>query len=129
MSESADMPYGIGSKVWPGLGKTVEELGELGELLGKIIGARGSLIHMWACDTCKGRGQVEHLSFPCRDCDGDGYLGSGDLTDALHDELSDVLAAVTFFVKTNDQIDDQRVWERAMSKLATFEGWRRDGVF
>lgn len=36
-----DMPYGIGSDRWPGLAKLMEEMGELQEVLGKIMACEG----------------------------------------------------------------------------------------
>ena len=33
--------FAIGGEVWPGLGKLVEEMGELGTVLGKLIATRG----------------------------------------------------------------------------------------
>lgn len=64
--------YGIGSDHWPGLGKLVEEMCELGELLGKMIGSDGP----------------------------DHWMG--DLIPRLQEEASDVLAALAFFCAINN---------------------------
>lgn len=133
----ADVPYGIGSDVWPGLGKAQEEMGELLEVLGKIIGAGGTLKHKWECSTCEGERVAllpsqDRWEIPaglCHTCGGTGYMGSGDLSDALHDEAADVLAAVAWFCEINPEIDCERVSQRALEKQATFRRWRESGVF
>lgn len=64
-------PYSIGSTVWPGLSKVVEELGELAQVLGKILAT----------------GHTEHWQ--------------GDLLPHLRDELGDVRAALDYFTIAN----------------------------
>lgn len=63
--------YGIGSKHFAGTSKLLEEMGELQQVLGKIMGCNG----------------LDHWD--------------GDLLGSLLDELADVTAAVTFFVDAN----------------------------
>ena len=65
------IPYAMGSAVFPGLAKVLEEMNELGEVLSKIL-MTGSLNH-W----------------------------HGDLTDSLIEELGDVCFAVGYFVDHN----------------------------
>lgn len=65
------IPYAMGSAVFPGLAKVLEEMNELGEVLSKIL-MTGSLNH-W----------------------------HGDLTDSLIEELGDVCFAIDYFVKHN----------------------------
>lgn len=65
-------PYGIGSDHWPGLGKLVEEMAELGGELGKLIGSGG-----------------------------DRYHWTGDLAVRIRGEIADVLAALDFFQEAN----------------------------
>jgi hypothetical protein len=38
-------PYSIGSTVWPGLSKLVEEMGEVGQVVGKLIATGGDPAH------------------------------------------------------------------------------------
>lgn len=119
---NTDMPYGITSNVWPGLAKLVEEIGEVSELLGKIMGAGGSVIHYWACPVCEGEG--------CENCHGEGVVGHGDLTDAIHEELGDLRSAIDFFTEYNpEHLDRKRIDRRYRMKKARFKRWRETGVF
>jgi NTP pyrophosphatase (non-canonical NTP hydrolase) len=88
-------PYSIGSDHWNGLSKLVEELGELGQVLGKLMGSGGNTNH-W----------------------------SGDLNEKLIEELGDVAAAMNFFITKNmneDQIE--RIINQADKKETLFEEW------
>ena len=89
--------YAIGSDHIPGLSKLIEELGEAGQVAGKIIG----LGHM-----------------------GDHWDGSN-LKARLEDELADLGAAVAFFGMVND-LDAERMSERAAEKLALFNKWHSE---
>ena len=40
-------PYSIGSNVWAGLSKLIEEMGEAGQAVGKLIATSGETAH-WA---------------------------------------------------------------------------------
>lgn len=88
--------FAIGDRKWPGVSKLVEEIGELGQVLGKLMGSRGETQH-W----------------------------SGNLWDMLHDEIGDVVAAVEFVI-TYCQLDRKRIYERATKKLELFEKWHRE---
>ena len=89
-------PYSIGSDRWPGMSKVIEETGELGQVLGKLIATGGDPEH-W-----------------------DG----SDLRERLVDECGDVLAAVSFFAETNGILDAVEL--RARRKIETFHQWHRE---
>lgn len=41
----SDGSFSIGSTVWPGASKLIEEIGELGQVLGKLIATHGETAH------------------------------------------------------------------------------------
>jgi hypothetical protein len=91
-------PYSIGSDIWPGLSKVVEESGELGTILGKIMATGGST-HYW---------------------------GGRDLRVELVDEIADLRAALDFFVSVNlsdDQAAIKRLADRERVKARLFTRW------
>ena len=88
-------PYSIGSTRWAGLSKLVEEMGELGQVIGKLVGTGGEA-HHW-----------------------DG----SDLRERLHEEIGDVMAAIRFFAEVN-RLDSARILARAESKFARFVQWQ-----
>jgi len=88
--------FSIGSQVWPGVSKLIEEMGEVGQVLGKLIGTGGRTDH-W-----------------------DGT----NLRDRLHEELSDLLAAVRFFITVNG-FNASVIENRAREKEAQFWKWQR----
>ncbi len=90
--------FAIGDSQWAGLGKLVEETGEVQQVAGKIMGCRGAQVH---------------------------YSGD-DLKAQLQDELADLLAAIDFVVKHND-LDKEAIVERLMAKLDLFENWHQSG--
>lgn len=102
MSVRDDGPFSIGSDVWPGTSKLVEEIGELGQVLGKLIGTGG---------------RVEHWAGP-------------DLDLRLMEELPDVQAAIDFFIQANtdffDGEDQRAMGERRAKKVALFWKWQRE---
>lgn len=87
----------IGSDYLPGLSKMVEENGEAGQIIGKIMGY-GSLGSHW---------------------DGKGKT----LKKRLEEELADQLAAISWFCHRNDLDVDQ---ERINEKFAKFERWHEN---
>jgi hypothetical protein len=90
--------YAIGSKVWPGTSKLIEEMGELQQVLGKLIAIAGATDH-W----------------------------SGDLRKMLVEELGDVSAAVRFFATQNLTTEElAAVLARSEKKLARFREWQAD---
>lgn len=91
-------PYCIGSDEWNGLSKLIEELGELQQVCGKLIGSEGSVDH-W----------------------------SGDLKTKFIEELGDVYGAMDYFLAKNfsgneiNQINDQ-----SQMKYERFVQWDKD---
>ena len=73
-------PYSIGSKLFPGLSKLIEEAGEMLQVAGKIMGTGGQLIH-W-----------------------DGT----NLRQRMFEELADLEAAVQFFAAKNLKTEKER---------------------
>lgn len=97
-------PYSIGSDKLPGLSKLAEEMGELQQVLGKLIATGGEAAH-W-----------------------DGT----DLAVRAKEELADVMAAVEFFAETNG-LDDTEFYSRVERKFNQFQAWheqqkRQDGT-
>lgn len=90
-------PYSIGSTVWPGLSKVVEECGEVGQVLGKLIGSGGDPNH---------------------------FDGS-DLKTRAEDEIGDLLAALDYFIRRND-LDFGRFMSRRDAKIALFDQWHSE---
>jgi len=90
--------FSIGSRVWPGTSKLIEEMGELGQVLGKLIAVAGATDH-W----------------------------SGDLRKMLVEELGDVSAAVRFFVVHNMAREEVQAFHaRVSAKIEKFNGWQAD---
>lgn len=90
--------YSIGSNNWNGMSKLIEEMGELQQVLGKLIGSDGRVDH-W----------------------------SGDLNEKLVEECGDVLAALNFFVSKNlSEENQQRALEQAERKFDLFEEWNEN---
>jgi NTP pyrophosphatase (non-canonical NTP hydrolase) len=85
--------FAIGDRLWPGVSKLVEEIGELGQVLGKLMGSRGA---------------VEHWS--------------GNLLEMLYEELGDVTAAIDFVIVVC-RLDRDRIKQRAAFKLGRFMEW------
>lgn len=96
LSEAAG-PYSIGSDHWPGLSKVVEEMGELGQVLGKLIALNGATEH-W-----------------------DGT----DLRERLHEEIADLSAALAFFEQHNS-LNSEVISERTVRKNALFQAWHAE---
>lgn len=90
-------PYGIGSDMWPGLSKLIEECGEVIQVAGKILGTGGTAAH-W-----------------------DGT----DLRERLTEELADLGAAMAFVGDHND-LDADALTERMDTKYALFEQWHTE---
>lgn len=89
--------YGIGSDVWPGLAKFIEEMGELTQVLAKIMAKGGDA--------------------------GDHWDGKGRLMDRLIEEIGDVEAAMQFFIVING-LPEGRIQHRADGKLQNFHYWQ-----
>jgi hypothetical protein len=87
--------FSIGSKIWPGTSKVIEEMGELQQVLGKLIAVAGDTKH-W----------------------------DGDLRKRLVEEIGDLSAALVFFKTENLTLDEvKQVAERAEKKVALFRQW------
>ncbi len=87
-------PFAIGSTVWPGLSKLVEEMGEVLQVAGKTMGTGGLAMH-W-----------------------DG----SDLRKRLEEEIADTMAAIRFFTEHNG-LDEERIAQRAEQKYKLFCTW------
>lgn len=91
-------PYCIGSDEWNGLSKLVEELGELQQVCGKLIGSEGSTEH-WP----------------------------GNLKRKFIEEIGDVQAALDFFVDKNFDLQDiVDIARRGTSKYTIFKEWDKE---
>lgn len=90
-------PYSIGSNVWPGLSKLIEEMGEAGQVAGKLIATGGETAH-W-----------------------DGT----DLRQRLSEETADVAAAIDFVTAVNG-LDTPEWWKRRHEKAAQFLKWHHE---
>ena len=91
--------FSIGSQVWPGASKLIEEMGELQQVLGKLLGTAGETKH-W-----------------------DG----SDLKERLKEEMADVMAALAFFIGTNfTDAEDDWIHARAEEKMKRFVEWHKN---
>lgn len=86
-------------EVWRGIGKVIEECGELGQVLGKLI------------------------PFP----DGNHPDGNGDLCARVEREIADVYAALDYFVETNG-LNRREIMTCRLAKLSKFRGWGLTGL-
>lgn len=87
--------FAIGDKEWPGVSKLLEEMGELSQVLGKLMGSRGDTNH-W----------------------------SGDLKTKLIEEMGDTLAALTFVAdKCLTADEDKAMQKQADTKYFRFNEW------
>lgn len=92
--------YAIGSTVWPGLSKVLEEIHELGIVLSKIVGASGST----------------------------EYWGGIDLRENLIEELGDVLGVIKYFTQHNLTVEERDVMhDRSFEKRDRFNDWHING--
>jgi len=86
-------PYCIGSDEWNGLSKLIEELGELQQVCGKLIGSEGNTDH-W----------------------------SGDLRAKFIEEIGDVYASLNFFTTRNFTSEERVLIIKQMhAKEGTFQ--------
>lgn len=97
MTQHSDGSFTIGSKVWPGLSKLIEEAGETMQVAGKIMATHGAVDH-W-----------------------DGT----NLQLRLEDELADLLAAIKFVMDKN-HLAKRRMRQRSEEKQLLFEGWHQE---
>lgn len=90
--------FSIGGRVWPGLGKVVEEFGETLTIIGKIIATKG----------------------------GSDYWDGSNLMERLEEEIADSLAAVEYMVHENT-LDWKAIDSRTVLKLDLYRKWH-EGV-
>jgi NTP pyrophosphatase (non-canonical NTP hydrolase) len=87
--------FAIGDREWAGTSKLVEEMGELQQVLGKLMGSRGLRRH-W----------------------------SGDLREKLIEEMADLIAAIEFFGEKNMTPEElEQICDRAEQKMGVFREW------
>lgn len=90
--------YAIGSDHWNGLSKVIEEMGELHQVCGKLIGSKGDSQH-W----------------------------SGDLREKFVEEIADVQAALKFFIEQNlTEAEQSLIVKRKKKKFAKFCEWNEN---
>ena len=96
-----DFPFAVGSRrgLFPGLSKLTEEVGELGQVVGRLM--QGLAI-----------GMDKHW-------DGDEHKRR------LVEEMADVYAAIHFVISAND-LDREEFFRLWNDKLQTFYGWHRE---
>jgi len=98
MNKKMETPFAIGSALWAGMSKLLEEMGEVQQVLGKIIATGGKPVH-WDGTNLNGR---------------------------LESELGDLLAAIGFFLHANPHLDEDRIEERRLLKTALFKKWHQE---
>ena len=91
---NASGDFSIGAELWPGVSQVLEEMGELGQVLGKLIGSHGDVRH---------------------------FDGS-DLNERLVEEIGDLLGAISFFTEANG-LPRTRIFERKIRKYNLFWEW------
>ena len=90
--------FSLGSEVWPGTSKLIEEMGELQQVLGKLIAVAGSTRH-W----------------------------QGDLRPRIVEELADVAAALRFFGIENFTTAEMIAYaKRSDEKVLLFRKWHEE---
>lgn len=94
-------PFAIGSALWPGFSKFMEEVGEALQVVGKLIGTGGDTKH---------------------------WDGAGDLGERLEEELGDVLGAAFFVIDKNPRLRRPLILLRSLRKQALFNKWHAEGV-
>lgn len=90
-------PYCIGSPIFPGLAKHIEESSEVAIIIAKIMGCGHMGLH-W-----------------------DGQ----NLKEELEKELGDQLATLKFLAEQND-LDYDKIFERSLVKLKIYRRWHRN---
>jgi len=88
--------FAIGSKLWPGISKLIEEAGEVQQVCGKLI-ATGGVEEHWDGSNLRAR---------------------------LEEEVADLTAALAFVGQVNN-LDIHRVEVRAAEKLELFHKWHK----
>lgn len=91
--------YQFNDPRWPGLAKVVEEMGELNQVIGKLMTCGGELVYPWG----------EKESFK----------------DKFEEEIGDVLGALFFFMNTCPEVDAKAIINRASIKSELFTIWAK----
>jgi NTP pyrophosphatase (non-canonical NTP hydrolase) len=101
LSQQGAAPFSIGSDIWPGLSKLIEECGEVTQVVGKIIGAHPNVDH-W-----------------------DGT----NLRERLQEELADLSAAICF-VKLHCWLAEDVIEQRQLYgwRCSSAGKWSRRGT-
>ncbi len=94
---SINSKFNIGSDLWPGTSKLIEEMGEVTQILGKLIATEGNIEH-W-----------------------DG----SNLRNEIEDELGDLTAAIEFFIVRNS-LSVNNISKRAIRKKELFYRWHNE---
>jgi NTP pyrophosphatase (non-canonical NTP hydrolase) len=92
--------FKFGAKVWPGIAKLVEELGEVIQVCGKLMMLSDIMLQT-------------------------GEHWSGNLKTMIEDELGDALAAINF-VRSYCELDNARIVARYEEKIIKFKQWHRE---
>jgi NTP pyrophosphatase (non-canonical NTP hydrolase) len=97
MTAHSDGSFGFGTESWPGAAKLLEEMGEVIQVLGKLIVNGGST----------------------------DYWGDRDLHQLFIEELGDLQATLIFFREENFSLEDIRdMWARTDDKLTKYATWK-----
>lgn len=92
--------FSIGSNTWPGLGKLIEEAGEMLQVAGKLISSRGVTEH---------------------------WDGGAPLDKRLEEELADLRSAARFVIEYNG-LDADGIAARSARKSGQYEDWHRSNA-
>lgn len=92
--------FAIGDAEWPGISKLVEEMGEVNQIIGKLMATHGSVKH-WDSEVS--------------------------LRDRLQEELADLQAALMFVMVVN-AFDMEAIDARASEKMRLFAQWHDEGL-
>lgn len=93
-------PFAIGSKLWPGLSKLIEESGEVQQIIGKLIATGGETNHWF----------------------------EGNLALRIEEELGDLLAAIDFVLDHNPVLNRETVAQRYLEKKKRFNSWHENEI-
>lgn len=91
--------FGIGSRVWPGIGKVMEEAAEVTQVCAKLIATGGDPI----------------------------YFDQTNLKTALENEVGDLLAALEF-IQRHCNLDTNNIDLQQEKKLDGYEQWHLNGL-
>lgn len=90
--------FAFGDDEWPGIAKLIEEMGEVGQVVGRLMALHGQL----------------------------ATLGGIDVKRDLVKELADLQAAIDFVMGERTREERGVFTERRSTKLALFQKWHHD---